>query len=140
MEFSRKTRDIGQLYGKTLIEIQVCDDLIIFRCDNGEIYHMVHLQDCCELVVVEDIVGDINDLIGTPIVKAEKLTNSDNPRPIPLGKYDDSFTWTFYTLATIKGYVTIRWYGTSNGWYSEDVDIIRMREDKVIAELDEEGE
>ena len=110
---------ISELKGKILKDVKVKEkDQIIFTTIDDVKYTMLHYGDCCETVKIEDIVGDINDLIGSEILLAEESTNRDNP------KYEDyeSFTWTFYKLATIKGYVDIRWYGQSNGYYSESVD------------------
>ena len=111
--------EISSLLGKTIISMELTEDEITFRTSDGFTYKMNHEQDCCEDVYIEDICGDINNLIGSPLVMAEEATNIDEPKD----KYDESFTWTFYKFATIKGYVTIRWYGTSNGYYSEEVYI-----------------
>lgn len=115
--------EITELLGKTLRSVIVSrdNDTITFVVDDNEKYIMNHVQDCCESVVIEDINGDINDLIGSEILIAEENTSDKDP----LDKYDESFTWTFYKLATAKGYVDIRWYGSSNGYYSESVDITR---------------
>lgn len=94
------------------------DDVLVFVADNGREFRMDHSQDCCESVHIEDICGDLDDLIGSPILEAEESSNSDNP-PRPT---QESHTWTFYKLGTIKGSVTIRWLGESNGYYSESVD------------------
>ncbi len=54
---------------------------------------------------------------------AEEVTNAQdvNPDGVKIPDCQDSFTWTFYKFATIKGYVTISWYGESNGYYNESV-------------------
>lgn len=109
------------LKGQTLSRIeQVRDEELIFTLANGEQYKLYHSQDCCESVTIEDIVGDLSDLVGTPILMTHEASSVNDG--LKLGEYDDSRTWTFYKLATIKGYVDIRWYGTSNGYYSERVD------------------
>lgn len=87
---------------------------ILFTMENGDVFRMYHEQDCCESVLVEDVGGNIEDLIGTPILKAEEVTNE--------GERDWGDTCTWYHFATIKGYVTIRWFGESNGYYSERVN------------------
>lgn len=124
-------KDVSVLVGKTLESITKDDYQVIFTCVGGERYKMYHIEDCCENVSIEDISGDLNDLIGTPIVKAEEVSNyeptseEDVKRTKEANSYG-SCTWTFYKLATIKGYVDIRWYGESNGCYSESVDFVEL--------------
>ncbi len=121
--------DFAVLLGKTLINIEVNDakDEIIFTEDGGQQYVMLHHQNCCETVEIESIVGDLADLIGTPILLAEEA-ESDEPAADAVVEYrGESETWTFYKLATIKGYVDIRWYGTSNGYYSESVSFYAVK-------------
>lgn len=118
------------LKGKVLAKVENNkDEEIIFTTDDGEVYKLYHEPDCCEYVTIEDICGDLDDLIGEPLLVAEEVEYKQdvNPGGVPEMKYDVSFTWTFYKLDTRKGGVTIRWYGESNGYYSESVDFCRVK-------------
>jgi len=122
--------EFSELLGKTLTEVAVAEgnDKITFRTKEGDVYDMYHSQDCCESVSIEDVVGDWADLIGSPITLAEESTDTNSPKTETYGEssyVDESSTWTFYKLATIKGYVDIRWYGSSNGYYSEGVSFYK---------------
>lgn len=119
---TRDVREIKDLLGKVLVDVDVDVDEVIFTVDDGSEYKMYHIQDCCESVYVEEIIGDVKDLIGKPILMAEEVTQE--------GKtcyWGQSQTWTFYKLATMNGYVTFRWLGESNGYYSEEVDFIKIK-------------
>ena len=125
---------IEELLGKTFLRVLVSDseEMIQFITTDGFVYEMYHDQDCCESVSIDDINGDLDDLVGSPILMADESSSCDtNLDGTPLENYDGSCTWTFYRFATIKGYVDIRWYGTSNGYYSESVSIYK-REDKQL--------
>jgi hypothetical protein len=116
---------ISDLLGKTLTGVsgKVGDDEMKFTLTDGRVFVLYHAQDCCECVDIEDICGDLTDLVGSPLIQAEESTNSkENPDGAKVEDYQESFTWTFYRLATDKGAVVIRWYGSSNGYYSESVD------------------
>lgn len=111
--------EVSVLLNKVLASVERTRDEILFITQDGERYRMYHYQDCCESVDIEDITGDLEDLIGEPILMAEEATQDDD-------NASESGMWTFYKFATIKGYVTIRWYGESNGYYSESVDFERI--------------
>lgn len=86
---------------------------------SGEKYKMYHDQECCECVYIESIVGDVEDLVGNPILVAEERSEDYEDD-------DGDGLWTFYALATIKGHVDIRWNGTSSGYYSVAVDFEKV--------------
>ena len=118
------------LKGKTLIKVeQEPDERLVFETTEGEQNLMHHEQECCEGVRIEDICGDLDDLLGTPLLEVEEVSNSDHNPPdadSSIIECQDSFTWTFYKLRTKKGGVTIRWYGESNGYYSESVSFCQL--------------
>lgn len=147
--FDRKNPPFESIKGLTFNKVENNDnDEIVFYCNNGSIYRQVYYPDCCASCSVEEIIGDLSDLENTPILLAEKVYSSEPDARTLVDRtaqykkeveeykeqgrvfYHDNLedylrsnfeseTWTFYKLLTIKGSVTIRWYGSSNGYYSE---------------------
>jgi hypothetical protein len=115
---------LDDMKGQVFTKVYVTDNKYEMIFENDEfIFTFYHEDDCCESVYVDDITGDLNDLVGKPLDIVEVARHEDTmPQGMDLKKPEDSFTWTFYKFATIKGWVDVRWLGESNGYYSEEVD------------------
>jgi hypothetical protein len=144
----------GSMIGVTVERIEGSErgsESMTFYATDGRAFKFYHYQGCCESVFIEDVCGDVEDLIGSPLVLAEEVSNSARQQRLdrlssldtfepkdleaeaiavmrddPIGLeepvvFADSYTWTFYRFGTAKGSVTVRWLGTSNGYYSEGV-------------------
>jgi hypothetical protein len=85
-----------------------------FITNDDRKFAFFHEQDCCESVTIEEIWGELDNLVGSPILVAVEVSANDL-------QAEESGTWTFYKFATVKGWVDVRWYGSSNGYYSESV-------------------
>jgi hypothetical protein len=110
---------ISALKGLAFVSVEGCsensEELKLTTAD-GRRFVFFHDQNCCEHVCIAQVDGDPGDLLRAPLEMAEESTES--------GESDgESYTRTFYKFATTKGYVTVRWLGTSNGYYGEEVSL-----------------
>lgn len=114
--------DISSLVGMTFVKVEaaVGSDVMTLTCSTGEVYQFLHEQSCCENVQIEDLDNEKDVLVGSPLLVAEERISD------AATDEDESATWTFYTFATVKGTLTVRWLGTSNGCYSESVSLVRV--------------
>jgi len=114
-------KGMGQMLGKTFVQVtgSVGSGEMLFETATGERFMFAHQQDCCESVDINDIVGDLQDLCGEPLLVAEEVKGATEPDE----EHYESYTYTFYKFATRKGYVDVRWLGESNGYYSESVEL-----------------
>lgn len=122
--FDLPAQEFSSLRGKTLKAITALRDReggevhqLEFLTDTGEKLILGHAQDCCESVYLADVVGDLADLVGQPILRAEEAVSTETDED------GDRTRWSFYKLATRSGYVDLRWLGRSNGFYSEAVEL-----------------
>lgn len=109
----------GLVPGSDLIEIDIT------RLDGSTgIIKFEHQQDCCENVVVDQVDNNVERHIGGFLTGIKSKTSNQEEQDED-GYMDESNTWTFYDLETTRGRLSFRWHGSSNGYYSEDVDIIQ---------------
>ena len=93
--------------------------------EDGSTFIFYHEQDCCESVYIEDVIGDLDRLIGHPLVAAELVSSE-------YGTTDwGDEEWSFYKFQGTIDSVTVRWYGESNGYYSVAVSYCEKLSDKV---------
>lgn len=118
----KRSAKFEDLKGRVISDIIVNEDKDEMRFDmeDGRSYLLYHNQDCCEGVYIEDICGDLKHLIGYRVEMAEETSNGETETASGCER------WTFYKLATINGYVTIRWYGESNGYYGVEVSFAEI--------------
>lgn len=111
---------ISALENEIIVGVGFKEDVLILKTKFGKIFHMLHLRECCEDVYLEDGLEDLKNLIGEEILQAYETTNR--------GLNDEgTYTYTFYTLSTFYSSATLRWYGSSNGYYSEEVYLFLIK-------------
>ena len=110
--------DISDMVGRVFTSVTQDGETMVFE-NATERFRFFHYQDCCESVVIDDIVGDLSDLVGEPLLMAEEVSGE---APVEFDEMrHECVEWTFYKFATRRGYVDVRWMGESNGYYSTSV-------------------
>ena len=128
-----KVNTYSEFSGKTIQEIRGCkkhsDEVTIIFTD-GSCLKFYHQQDCCESVLLEDYDITPEWLINSKIISVEERISRSGEGIKPLNNWAESYTWSFYVIKTSSSTMWMRWYGASNGWYSETVDIDYLHYDK----------
>jgi len=125
MTTMQKVTTFAELLGCVLSRVTVTTerDEVIFELADGRSFKLYHEQDCCESVNIEELDGALDedvlvDLVGEVVLATEESKDDD--------KAEESGTWTFYRIGTVKGTVVMRWHGSSNGYYSEGVSFCEV--------------
>lgn len=94
---------LTDILGKTIKEISGAEeysDIISLKFTDGTSTNLYHEHSCCEKVKIAGFIGDIEDLIGSPLLVAKEIIEIDCT----------NYTWMFYSFSTIKGSVVVCYY------------------------------
>ena len=126
-----KAAKFSDLLGLVLVSVEIikdiksdCNSEILFKTKD-RVFRWFGSGECCAFAIIEEIHGDIQGLVGSPILLAEEVINDGEGNKF----------WCFYKLSTIKESVTIRsgyydWFGW--GGYSINVNFEEIFPDENI--------
>lgn len=101
--------------------ITVEEKIVHLVMEDGRIISLFHNRDCCEDVYIADGLDELQSLVGETLVDIALVFEEFSKEELKSNKAD-SGTWTFMNIHTNKDVVQLRWYGASNGYYSEDAE------------------
>jgi hypothetical protein len=112
--------DTDTLKGRKIQSVDDSGDGVRLVFEHGSLL-LIHRQDCCENVYLDEVIGGtLTDLQGETLMEFGEATNADEPE---VESDYESYTWTFYRIATANEDITLRWFGESNGYYSESISV-----------------
>jgi hypothetical protein len=116
---------VERLVGETLVAIDQDDKSseILLTTASGRQFRIVHHDDCCESVHIEGTDGEWSSLIGKVIESASHEEESADGTLDEYGYSYESATKTTITFKVNDATVVSRWFGSSNGYYSESVNV-----------------
>lgn len=108
----------GKLVDCVIVKVtEVNNDSVEFELQDGRKAVLYHQQDCCESVYLEATIGNVDDIMNSPVLRVSEEDYDGGPE----SEYEESYMWSCFRVGTAKGSVLFRFYGSSNGYYSEDV-------------------
>jgi hypothetical protein len=123
---------LNSLFEKEVLLLRVIESIegleedssdVTIKFTDGTYITQYHEQDCCESVYITQVDGNASKHIGATMISLEeKVLDSEDMSSDDLPDYYESLTATFYTMKTSKGYLDWRFFGESNGYYSESVN------------------
>ena len=111
-----------RLEGLYILAIEYKDNAIKFEVsrNHGDSFfaYLEHEQGCCEDVYLESVDSTIgpDDLPVLVYSASEEYVQKDTE--------EGSETSSWYKIQTDKGYLTARFFGSGNGFYSETAELI----------------
>lgn len=126
-----KARNHRTMTGHLLLATEAYSETVKVYTTGG-VFEFYHEQDCCESVYVAetDMPEGLDVCEGEEIMLAEERVNYVSPSD----SLYDSETNTFYTIRSLGRDLDMHWKGTSNGYYSESVDVRCSRLPEHFAE------